>query len=303
MSLDELVADYLANPEFGGRTRDHYSRILTRLFLPYLAEAGLELAQVDQRVLNRWVVHLQQNGGPRQAHLSDHSIHSYSRAVNHFLSWARQAGEMRGTAKARAPRPDRKLLDVLSRREIQRLEDAAVAERDKLIIRVLANTGIRVSELLGARPESIRRKGSEYYLRVMGKGRIERDVPLGSELYRRLKKYADRGRPADARTGRLFVGLRRRPTGEYAALDARGVQLMLKAVAEQAGVRKRVHPHLLRHSYATDMLKRGMNMIVLKENMGHRSLEMISEVYSQLTPGDRHAEYMRVLRAEQDEDE
>lgn len=297
--ITELVKDYLANPEFKPRTRAHYDGVLNKTFLPWLTEQGLELEQVDQRILNRWVVHLQQDGGTRTKALSPHSITSYARAVNHFLSWARREGELRGDAKARAPRPDRKLLEVLSRQEIQRLEDAAANERDKLIVRTLADTGIRLDELLTTRLDSLRGRGQEHYLRVMGKGGKERDVPITKVLHGRLKRFAERTRPADAMTERLFVGLRRRPNGAYQALTARGVQLMIKSAAEVAGIRKRVHPHLLRHSYATWQLRMGRNPISLKDDLGHASLDMLSNVYSQLTPSDRHADYMRILRADE----
>lgn len=298
---EELVSDYLAQPKLRPRTRDHYGRVLRRLFLPYLADQGLQLGQVDQRVLDRWVTHLQQHGGTIKAELSAESIRSYAAAANHFLSWLKKEGELRSDARARAPRPDRRLLDVLSRQEIQRLEDAAPTERDKLIIRVLADTGIRLGELLTARVSSIRRQGQEAYLRVLGKGGRERDVPISPALARRLLRFAQRGRPQDANSERLWLSLRRRKSGNYAPLTDRGVQFMLKSTAEMAGITKRVHPHLLRHSYATWRLRQGANPIALKDDMGHRSLLMISNVYSHLQPSDRHAEYMKALRDEEDE--
>lgn len=301
MGIDELVTDYLANPEFRPRTRAHYETVLRKLWLPWLADQGLGLEQVDQRALDRWVVHLQDDGGPRRKTLAADTVVSYGRAVNHFLGWARREGELHSSAKARPRRPDRKLLDVLTRHEIQRLEDAAINERDKLIVRVLADTGIRLEELLTLRGDSLRRRSTEHYLRVMGKGGKEREVPIAKALYARLKRYADRTRPADAPTERLFLGLRRRSNGEYAPLTSRGVQLMVKSAAEVAGIRKRVHPHLLRHSYATWQLRAGRNPISLKDDLGHTTLEMLTTVYAQLTPSDRHDEYMRILRAEEDD--
>jgi integrase/recombinase XerD len=300
MDIDELITEWLANPQFRPRTRDSYQNVLRKIWRPWMVEHGITLEDMDQRALDRWVVHLQTEGGPRGP-LAPRSVLTYGRTVNHFLNWARRERALRADAKARPPRPDRKLLVVLTRAEIQRLEDTATAERDKLIIRTLADTGIRLEELLGLRPDSLVRSGAEHYLRVMGKGGRERDVPILGALYTRLRRYADHGRPRDAATTRLFVGLKRRPDGTYAALTSRGVQLMLHSTAEQAGIRKRVHPHLLRHSYATWMIRKGRNLISLQGDMGHRSLAMLQGVYSHLAPGDRHHDYMEILSADPDE--
>lgn len=301
--LRALAEEYLTNPQHRPRTREQYSRVLFKLFLPYLAERGVvTVDEIDQRTLDEWIVHLQTNGGPRVSALSANSIDSYGRTVNHFLNWARKEHDVEG--RVRAPRPDRRLLDVLERAEIKRLEDAAPETRDKLIIRILADTGIRVEELLGLRVEgSLHRVGRDHYLRVLGKGGKERDVAISPELYARIKTYVERTRPKDTSTDRIFVGLRRaRYADHYGRLRPRGVQLMLKSTAIMAGIRKRVYPHLLRHSYATWQLRRGRNPISLKDDLGHRSLEMIDTVYSQLVASDRHAEYMRILRAEEDDD-
>jgi site-specific recombinase XerD len=272
--------------------------VLLRLFAPWLEAEGLALESVDQRAMNRWIVHLQQEGGPRKSVLTAASVHTYGRAVNHFLSWARREGELTADARARAPKPDRRLLDVLSRDEIQRMEDAADTERDKLIVRVLADTGVRVGELLSLRVDSLRRHGREHYLRVFGKGGKERDVPISSAVETRLRRYAERTRPSEAGTDRLFLTLRRRPDGDYAPLTARGVELLIRGLGEQAAIGKRVYPHLLRHSFATWWLRRGGSPLSLKDTLGHESLEMISGVYSHLTPADRHDEFMRLLRAD-----
>jgi site-specific recombinase XerD len=300
VDAEELVSDYLSNPRLKPRTRADYGRTLNRVFLPWLRESNLTLAQVDQRVLNRWVVHLQEHGGSQKAKLSPDTVQTYAACVNHFLVWCRKEGELQGESKARAPKPDRRLLEVLTRGEIQRMEDAASAERDKLIIRTLADTGIRLDELLTMRASSIRRVGQEAYVRVFGKFGKERDVPISGGLARRLTRYAERGRP-DADTERLWVTLRRRKGLEFLPLRSRAVELMLKAAAEAARIEKRVYPHLLRHSYATWRLQRGANPISLQGDMGHANLNMISQVYSHLSPSDRYTEYMKALRAEEED--
>jgi integrase len=100
-------------------------------------------------------------------------------------------------------------------------------------------------------------------------------------------------------SGRLFLGLRRRPSsGKLEELRDSGVQQMIRALAEEAGIRKRVYPHLFRHSFITWQLRTGTNPIVLSRIVGHESLTMINEVYANLTMEDAHDALMRSLLAE-----
>jgi len=90
--------------------------------------------------------------------MSKHSVHAYIRAINHFLSWANREGEP-VAVKAQLPRLPKQFVDVLSRGDIQAMEDAAQTERDKLIVRTLADTGIRVGELVALRPSDLQLQG------------------------------------------------------------------------------------------------------------------------------------------------
>jgi integrase/recombinase XerD len=178
------------------------------------------------------------------------------------------------------------------------MEDAAESERDKLIVRILAATGLRVGELVGLRvSDIIERPGTRgaYYLKVKGKGAKDRLVPIPG-LYRRLRRLADKGRPAGLSTDRLFVSRRRRPGGDYEPLDTSGVQQMVRLLAAEAGIKKRVYPHLLRHSYATWALTKGINPIMLADILGHNSLTMIQQVYAHLAPQDAYDAMARAFQ-------
>jgi integrase len=184
---------------------------------------------------------------------------------------------------------------VLSREEIAAMEDAAQTERDKIIVRTLGDTGIRVGELVALRPPDLQVQGRNQYLKIRGKGSRERLVPLPPALYRRLRRYADRSRPDDTNSDRLFLALRRSPLGTFDALTTSGVSQLLHALAVAAGIKKRVHPHLLRHSFATWALTRGMNPLTLAQILGHSSLVMIQNVYAHLTPADAYDALLKVL--------
>jgi integrase len=94
---------------------------------------------------------------------------------------------------------------------------------------------------------------------------------------------------------RLFISLRRRPGGDYGPLTPSGVEQVIQELGASAGITKRVYPHLLRHSYATWTLTRGMNPIMLAHILGHTSLAMIQNVYSHLTPTDAYEAMVRTL--------
>ncbi len=140
-------------------------------------------------------------------------------------------------------------------------------------------------------------QGRQHYLRVRGKGSKERLVPI-PRLYARLRRYADRGRPSDTVSDRLFVALKRRPEslgGAYEPLTESGVQQLIRNLARVAGIERRVYPHLLRHSYITWAIRRGMHPVQIRQIVGHESTAMIDRVYSHLVPQDAYAATMKLL--------
>ena len=137
-----------------------------------------------------------------------------------------------------------------------------------------------------------------HYLRVKGEGNKERLVPV-PRLYRRIERYAQRARPTDTISDRLFLASRRSArTGEYEPLTKSGLEQMVRNLAEVAGIKKRVYPHLLRHSYATWALNCGMNSIMLAQLLGHSSLVMIQRTYAHHTAADTYELLAKVLGVE-----
>jgi integrase len=310
-----LIDDYLQEKRADGaspRTVGHYKAVLEEVLLPFCREAGVESpSELTNRHLNDLGAgHLDGTLSRSKRPISKATVHSYMRAINSFLTWARAQGEA-SAARGRLPSMRKRVLDTLTRDEIQAMEDAATSERDKLIVRLLADTGLRLGELLALRADNIRSEGGKHVLKIPGreraggrsawvggKGDRERLVPISPTLARRLRRYAERGRP-DATSDRLFLTLRRgRASGQLDGLTESAVEQMIRNLAVTAGIKKRVYPHLLRHSFATEYLRRGGNPILLQQILGHSSLAMITQTYQHLTLVDAHDELMRLLAAD-----
>jgi integrase/recombinase XerD len=299
-TIPGLVEQYLAACKARGLSpntvNNSYGYPLRKVLLPFCNREGIErLDHLTNRDLDRMAGELMDRGGPR-GELSRHSVHAYARAINHFLAWAKREGQP-VTGRAQLPRLPKAILEVLSREEIQVLEDTANNERDKLIIRTLADTGVRVGELVRLWRSDLITQTGQHYLRVRGKGSKERLVPI-PRLYPRLRRYADRTRPADASSDHLFISLKRRPEsggGGYEALTESGVQQLIRNLAATAGIGRRVYPHLLRHSYITWAIRRGMHPVQIRQIVGHESTTMIDRVYSHLVPQDAYAAMVKAL--------
>jgi integrase len=298
--LESLVSDYLANLSAKGlspRSTEQAEAVLLRQFLPWCEGEDITTADhLSQRVLDRWSTYLQSPGRK----LARESVRTYARTVNMFLLWAKDDGAVNVKVKVKSPSKEHRLLVTLTREEIQKMEDKAVSERDKLIIRLLADTGVRLGELLGLGVGDLREQGRERYIKVSGKGSRDRLVPLSPELYRRAQRFAEKSRPENAASDRIFLTTRRsRKTGDYEPVQQRSVENAITAVGEAAKIeRSKCHPHAFRHSFATWCLRRNMNPLQLQDILGHADLTMISTVYGHLDQSDAHTAMMAVLRAE-----
>lgn len=308
--LSDLIEDYLVAKRAEGRARrtldQVYRPVLERVFLPWCRDQDIhEIGQVTQRALDRLSAHLHDQGGAKGA-LAPASIHSYMRTINGFLSWAKAEGELGTAAKGRLPKLPHKIVHVLSREEIQRMEDAAQIERDGLIVRVLADTGMRVGELCGLRLGSLVREGRDF-LEVAGrsqgggaKGDRGRLVPLTPSLAGRLRRYVRSQRPKDdVRSDHIFVSLRKGRKGDYEQLQPSGVLQLVKELAYRAGIEdKKVTPHVFRHSFITWQLRRGTNIEVIRRIVGHADTSLISSVYGHLVNADLHEALMQSMTDE-----
>lgn len=288
--LEEVAARTRAS------TRSIYQTTLRRKLLPWLEQEGItRVDQLDRRTLARWVTALrEEHTTPQGKPLSEASVHTYATSVNLFMRWLEQQGTLAAGARAETPKSRQRVLDVLSREEIRHLEAGASTERDKLLIRVLADTGARLQEVLDLRDGDIVEPVRRQYAVKLGGKTGQRLVPITPALHRRLTLYIERGRPRDYHGSRIFVGLRK-VDGRYQVPGRTTVAHMIREAAERAGIGRRVHAHLLRHSAITHQLRQGTNPILVARFAGHASLEMIRSTYAHLTLADEQAAMMRAL--------
>jgi integrase/recombinase XerD len=259
-SLELLVRDFLNSCRARGlsaKTIDQtYKPRLERQFLPWARTNAInEVQQIDQRTIERYQAHLF-DSGLRKDRLSTFTVNSYVRTVNVFLSWARAEGEQ-VSAKAKLARTPQKLVETLTREEILSMERIA-NHRDALIVRLLADTGIRAGELCGLQIDDLIERERHDYLRVTGKGDKERLVPVPAPLARRLRRYI-RSRSNDSTKGFVFISLRRGRSGDYEPISVSALDQMIRSLAKNAGISRRVYPHMFRHTYITELLRRGVD--------------------------------------------
>ena len=291
-SLTFLAQDFVAGCLARGlslRTVGWYNATPAREFPPWCASEEILKAQRPHppQVVGRFTARLIERKGPRGP-LSRSTVRSYVRAVRVFLAWAQtpEGGAAAVGASPRLPRPEQRVWDVLTREEIQAMENAAKTERDKLLVRVLADCGLRLGEVLALRAEDLwEPRRSEFALKVKGQGQPRQDRAPRAGSLRASASLPDRsrGRP---RRDPVFVALRKGADGRYAPLTKSGLEQAVRSLAREAGIEKPVYPHVFRHSFATEWLRRGGNIISLQRILGHSDLTMIQGVYSHLDTSD-----------------
>ena len=195
-------------------------------------------------------------------------------------------------AQVELPKRRRALPRTLSPGEVERLLDAAVGTtplsmRDRALVELLYGGGLRVSEAVGLDKNSV--DLDHRFVRCIGKGNKERVVPVGREAVNALRRYLAHGRAHLERHPRpeLFLNARGGP------LTRAGVFLILRKLAEKAGLEEgRVHPHLLRHSFATHLLEGGADLRAVQEMLGHADLAT-TELYTHVSDRRRRELYFQ----------
>jgi integrase/recombinase XerD len=190
------------------------------------------------------------------------------------------------------PRRPRTVPRTLSPSEAERLVEVATgstprAMRDRALVELLYGAGLRVSEAVGLEKTGV--DLDERLVRVTGKGGKERIVPVGRPAVEALRRYLARGRP--------FLDRRHRPelflNAKGGALTRAGAFLILRGLAQKAGLEPaRVHPHLLRHSFATHLLEGGADLRSVQELLGHADLGT-TELYTHVSDRRRRELYFR----------
>lgn len=191
------------------------------------------------------------------------------------------------TELVEAPSTARKLPQVLSTQEIDRMVAAIdlsqpMGNRNKAMVEVLYGCGLRVSELVGLSLEDLH--PNEGFIRVIGKGNKERLVPFAPFTQQVLNYYIEHERPhsaSSAETHRIFLNKRGKPLSRVM------VFLVVKDLAEKAGIEKEISPHTFRHSFATHLVEGGADLRAVQEMLGHESI-LTTEIYTHL-----QTDYMR----------
>ena len=288
--LDVLALDRDQSPH----TVRSYAKDLSDL-LAFLAgdddpSANVPIETIDPRAIRAWVADMHARG------LSPATVGRRLSAARALFRWLGREGLVieNPAATVKNPKRSERLPERLDVEDVQALLEAPdpatpAGLRDRALLELTYACGLRVSELVGLDLDDV--AFSDRTARVLGKGRKERIVPFGRKAAAAVKAYLA-----------AFAGLRERAGEEALFLNQRGgrltdrsVRRILDAAVERAALVRGVHPHLLRHSFATHLLESGMDLRAIQELLGHArlsttqrytrvSLERIIEVYDKSHP-------------------
>ena len=225
------------------------------------------------------------------------AVNSISRrlvAIKVFFRFLQQEGllDRNVTEVMDSPKLWKILPGVLSMREVERLlaapaADSRVGPRDAALLEVMYAAGLRVSETAGLKLEDLH--FDQGYIRCLGKGNKVRLVPFGNTARGRLQEYLAAGRGRflkDPAERHVFLTYRGK------AFSRKGIWKLIRRYAVLAGISKNVHPHTLRHSFASHLLANGAPLRVIQEMLGHADIAT-TQVYTHVDQGRLRAVHAR----------
>lgn len=252
-------------------TLDAYQRDLSALADWAATQGHPDLAEVPADALRSFVAAEHRRG------LSPKSLQRRLSACRSFYHWLLKHGRIAANPAAglKAPKAPRKLPQVLDADEaIQLVElptDAPLGLRDRALLELFYSSGLRLSELCGLRWRDLDLAGG--YVTVIGKGNKQRKVPVGSHARKALDAW--RGEQHGSDEAQVFPGRGGAP------ISQRAVQIRLKQLAQRQGLFKHVHPHMLRHSFASHILESSGDLRGVQELLGHADIAT-TQIYTHL---------------------
>lgn len=286
--LSECIAYYEVCNRAEGKspkTIDWYSANLN-MFHRYIRDRHLpdSINVIETRLLREYVIYLQKKGRfsnrtnnthKKAGLLSMATIHAHVRTLRAFLNWLTREGLVRANIAKdiKPPKIMKKVISTLSDEEIREIFKTFSPTnpydlRNETIVMLLLDTGLRIGELIELKMGDVHM--NEGYLKVLGKGKKERIVPIGASAQKALHRYLFRyrSRYAEAEEDSVFLSIHGEP------LSVNSMKLMFARLAKSSGI-SHLHAHLCQHTFATRFLINGGDVFTLQQILGHSSLEMV----------------------------
>jgi len=270
------------------KTVENYDRYLERFFAFTKAKKPSDLTEEHVRTFR---LHLNRQPGTkvggRVEPMKRRTQNYYLIAVRAYLKFLRKRGvESLNPERIELAKVPERSLDLISSSELKRLMSAPdqktlEGKRDKAILELLFSTGLRISELTGLSIDDVDLTRDEFSVR--GKGDKVRVVFLSPSAKMCIQDYLQKRKDLD---DALFIRYGRKANdGGELRLSPRAVQRLLKKYAAQAGITRKVTPHVIRHSFATDLLQNGADLRSVQALLGHANIGT-TQVYTHVT--DKH---------------
>lgn len=276
MTIRECIDDFLIEQQVRGnspKTQKHYFRCLG-LFERFQSPKNPDISAVSVSDCKAYYIHLSNRN------VSSVTVQTYIRALRAFLSWCYLEGYISENIpkKFRLPKAQKKKINILTDSEVEQLFRCLsgrdfISIRNYCIVALMIDSGLRLNEVVTIRRDKIHI--AEGYAIVNGKGNKERFVPLGLNSKRALLRYCAIV-PNKEKETPLFVKDTLIPIKEST------VKQLFRKLKSRSGI-PRLHPHLLRHTFATRYIERGGDIYSLQSILGHTSLEMVKK-YVHLIP-------------------
>lgn len=289
--LVELKRQFLEHLEIergrSVKTIENYDRYLERFF----AFAKVKtVSQLTEEQVREFRLHLNRQAGTkvggRIEPMKRRTQNYYLIALRAFLKFLRKRGiEALSPERIELAKVPERSLDLISPTELKRLMNAPdtktlEGKRDRAILELLFSTGLRISELCGLSIDDVDLTRDEFSVR--GKGDKVRVVFLSDTAKKTLQEYLKARKDLDEA---LFVRYGRKANDGEPRIQPRGVQRLLKYYAGKAGITRKVTPHVIRHSFATDLLSNGADLRSVQALLGHAHIGT-TQVYTHVT--DKH---------------
>jgi integrase/recombinase XerD len=274
--IDQFINYLRLERGLSDNTVQSYSRDLDR-FLQFLEMKGASPGDTTQDNISEYIQGL-------SGHISPRSVSRNISAIKMFFRFLMTEGKIKDnpTRLVETPRISRRLPSVLTHQEVELLlsqpdTKKPVGQRDQAMLELLYATGLRVSELVGLKTLHINLDAG--YVRTLGKGFKERIVPMGDKAMAALREYLTVGREKFLKGGNspyLFLNYRGR------SLTRQGFWKIIRKYGLKAGIKKKITPHCIRHSFASHLLEAGADLRSVQVMLGHADIST-TQIYTHVT--------------------